>query len=681
MVFKLVNIQTLLEDEIEYTRTKDFEASIKNRIKLRKSKTQMFLSRNVKPVKKKSDGRLLGTKGCLRSRKLKPMKFFKNSLCMANVGQQKNITDIIKKTEIKVLEDFSRTLAKPAGVLGECLSVSGRIASNYTPLSRYLHVDFEKKQIRYFKLDDNEDNKENKLNIEVAYNFNKIDLNIINNCGLNCNLYPTREEVDELHKLQIKNKELLKNKNVKSVKDDSNMIFLNEYERNKLDILKMKSLNHKNMLKKYRDIIRSKISQKVIFPISNQFLEDIFTRVEINLKKVDEKHIESEVNKLVEEIKNDYNWSIKKAILDYILKDKKQQLRLGIQLINFGNLREWGEKDVYCAANLNERKKIEQLSQMSNVRKSVLVHSEVKDVLKNRFSIINDGKMRKSTFSMLNRKNQSRNSQDNFPLNNPSSSRVSNGFRQSGFNNLKKAFEKNDQNFRINYPKEKKNKAESSQSKSTKSVFKSSKMKVFNAVNRENFRGKIDKLNKKLIIFRPSMKEIKTIRTYFKYNFDIRDKIISNPKFNLNYTHINALLVVPDEGFALSWDEFIKTNLTRLNDFKTFVIPSWMQEISNVYQNSVLGILSSSVNSLGKVSKPTAIKFFDNVAGLLSIDMREIVLECLKKLLSFLQNFDRLIFSPEEAIRNIQNNIPIMPKSFFKISLELLSKSINTSKE
>ena len=70
-----------------------------------------------------------------------------------------------------------------------------------------------------------------------------------------------------------------------------------------------------------------------------------------------------------------------------------------------------------------------------------------------------------------------------------------------------------------------------------------------------------------------------------------------------------------------------------------------------------------------------AIKFFENVAGVLSMDMREIVLACLKKLSRFLEKFDRLVLSPKQAISNIESNHAAMPDSFFKVGLELFSES------
>lgn len=583
LVLRLVNLPTLFEEESEILRAKQFRAKTRapgrSLVKLRRSKTQMLEPMRVAP--KRAQALLLGSRGCLRSRKLKPIKFFEGIQRKRVEVAKENALEFSRKARVRVIEDFSRTLAKPAGVLGECLSVSGRIASNYTPLSRYLHVDFEKKQILYYNLDPNEQHKENpgeddEAEDRASKNWRKQ------------RAFPTRKEIDEFHRLKLKNKRLIEEKMPAPVKEENDMVFLSQSERKQMESYERKTKNHREMLKKYRSLVDSSISQKVIFPISDRFLEDIFTRVEINLKRVDEQHIEAEVDSLVAEIKGDYNWSVKKAILDYILKDRQQQRRLGIELIDFGNLREWGEKDVFCSANFEEKKRIEHLTRPHNVRRSVLVKSEVKDVLKNRFSIINDGKMRKSTFSMLNRKNQ-RDSRELFAMH----TQGSNGFgvsRKSAFNRLGSKFSDNDGGVKLTSPKHLGSRE--SNLKARKGGPKESKLTVVKAVTRENFRGKITKLGRKLGLFSPAMKEIKTIRAYFKYSFDIRDKIVTDPKFALDYRHIEDLLTVPKERFSQDWGDFIGANLARLEAFSSHVVPTWMQEISNVYQNSILGRLT-----------------------------------------------------------------------------------------
>lgn len=665
MVFKLVNLPTLFEEEAEYYRAKELKSPRKARAKMKRSKTQVLRPIHPRNLKSPPPGRLLGSRGCLRSRKLAPLRFFKNNFTKRGSAAQQDLTKLTHESEVKVIEEFSRTLARPAGVVGECLSVSGRIASNYTPLSRYLHVDFEKKNIRFFKLEDdheNQDPNQNKDSLEPY--LKELKINITSNCGLDMDLFPTREEIDMFHRLQLKNQQLVRQKVTDQAPGEDTMIMLEEHDRNKLEILRLKAKNHREMLEKYRALVSSEIPQKVVFPISNQFLEDIFARVEINLKSANKKYFELEVDRLVAEIKRDYYWNIKKAVLDYVLKDRKQQRRLGIKLIDFSDLREWGEKDADCVVR-NEDKRVEKLADPSQMRHSVLIKSEVKNVLKSRFSIINDGKMRKSTFSMLNRKNQGFDFQNMMRHQNSSQSnqvRLSNFRRPSKYNKDSTGALPN---MNISSPKHKqKSKAKASESRSLRSDTRALES---TPVFRENFQTKIQKLDRKLLLFKPAMKEIKTIRAYFKYSFDLRDQIIQKKDFDMDYKSIDQLLCLPEERLTLDWAHFVSNNLDRLEKFKTIVIPSWMQEITNVYQKSILG----------KVSKPMAIRFFDHVAGILSMDMRELVLTCLGKLSGFFQQFGKLVLSPREAIDNVSCDEAVMPKSFFKVQVELITRPLD----
>ena len=72
------------------------------------------------------------------------------------------------------------------------------------------------------------------------------------------------------------------------------------------------------------------------------------------------------------------------------------------------------------------------------------------------------------------------------------------------------------------------------------------------------------------------------------------------------------------------------------------------------------------------MSKLNALRFFDSVAGILSIDLREVMLHCLRKLSTFLKQFEKCILSPKQAILNIESKKPVMPKSYFTLGLEII---------
>ena len=50
-----------------------------------------------------------------------------------------------------VIDGFARTIAAPISHTRFSFGVSGRIASNYTPTTKFLHIDFESKVIKYIK--------------------------------------------------------------------------------------------------------------------------------------------------------------------------------------------------------------------------------------------------------------------------------------------------------------------------------------------------------------------------------------------------------------------------------------------------------------------------------------------------------------------------------------------------
>lgn len=75
------------------------------------------------------------------------------------------------------------------------------------------------------------------------------------------------------------------------------------------------------------------------------------------------------------------------------------------------------------------------------------------------------------------------------------------------------------------------------------------------------------------------------------------------------------------------------------------------------------------------MSKQNALRFFDSVTGILSIDLREVVLHCLRKLSNFFRQFEGTILSPKASIRNINSKKPVMPRSFFTLTLQIINRN------
>lgn len=582
MIFKLVNIPTLLEEEQEFHKKKTRKSKRLRRRSIARKSSVLQKTKKSKSVLRSNRTAILGQRGCLRSTRLKPLKLLKARMGLKQEEINKNMSEVKRQEEIKVVEEFSRTLARPAGIQGECLSVSGRIASNYTPLSRYLFIDYEKKRIMYLKLKDSPE-KENKPKNNLKSFFLMRPKNLISKNPMH--LHPTKEEIDEFHSLTLKRKKAIQMKHSNTLQSNSQLIVLDETNKVKLDILKKKVDNHSKMLKNYRDLIACRIPEKVVFPLSEKFLEDIFNRVNIDFRGAKLAVIENQVDLLVKEIKEDYLWNVKKAILDYILKDKKQRQRLKINVNSFETIREWGDTDTQCVIIQKDPLEVRQISENKAQRNSVIIKSEAKEVLNDRFSIISDGKMRKSTFSMLNKKNQE--NLNNFARR----SLIASNMGPAGLppkRNLKEI----------------KNSSTSSNQKTNRLSVKFNSMKnylhsfqtknnidkkVVALVHRENFKTKVEELSKKLTLFDKPMEEIQTIRNYFKYTFDRRDKIIKKEEFNLEYRHVKDLIEIPVQRFNLEWESFIERNLSRIRSFRNHVVQKWMEEVSNVYQTSILG--------------------------------------------------------------------------------------------
>jgi hypothetical protein len=658
MIFKLVNLPSLLEEEQDYMTRKKYSKSKRIRQKSFARKPSMIDPSNLQNSTLRSHRTMiLGRKGCLRSKRLKPLKLLKAKVGMNQEEINQNMLRIKKQEENRVVEEFSRTLARPAGIQGECLSVSGRIASNYTPLSRYLFIDYEKKRIMYLKLKDSQE-KENKVKNNLNSFFMMRPKNVvIKNDDF---MYPTKEEIDEFHSLKLKCNLAKNNLNLQNITSTTENLIIDEHDKTRLAKLKKKIDNHFQMLKNYRTLISTGIPEKVIFPLSEKFLEDIFNRVNIDFRNAKLNVIETQVDLLVKEIKEDYQWNVKKAILDYILKDKKQRKRLKIGINNFETIREWGERDKQCVLMQKDPMEVRQISEDKNQRNSLLMKSEAKEVLNARFSILSDGKMRKSTFSMLNKKNQEIDLSQHAILGKKKKSQFI-PYEKPQFQEQKQSVHK------LSKP----NNRISVKFNSMKTYLNSFNAKnnidkkVVALVHRENFKTKVEELGKKLTLFNKPMEEIQTIRNYFKYTFDRRDKIIKNNEFQLEYRHVKDLIEIPSKSYVMDWESFVDGNLSRIRSFRTHVIQKWMEEISNVYQTFVLG----------KMSKVEALRFFDSVTGILSIDLREVILHCLNKLSTFFKQFEKTILSPKRAVKNIKDKNPIMPKSYFKLTLQILNGS------
>lgn len=186
-----------------------------------------------------------------------------------------------------LLDQFARTIASPIAATKFSLSVSARIASNYTPTAKFFHLDPETKGIKYIRV------KESKVNLTANPEF--------------LNEPATMEE--ELFYV---------------VNNQPNIPEL----RKKVDA-RATSFN------RYKQYILKEINVDCVATIKQYWINDILDLIPSEYQHLDRYTVENMIDKMLHEINIDYYESVRKAILDYVLKDDEEKLRLGImQILN-----------------------------------------------------------------------------------------------------------------------------------------------------------------------------------------------------------------------------------------------------------------------------------------------------------------------------------------------------------
>ena len=103
---------------------------------------------------------------------------------------------------------------------------------------------------------------------------------------------------------------------------------------------------------RYRQYVENEISVDVIAPIRQYWLTHIIELIPGDLHAVEKDRIEHLVDTMLNEINKDYFDSVRKSIMDYILKDENEMRRLGIQQV-LNQPITWGD-DYYKGIEPNE---------------------------------------------------------------------------------------------------------------------------------------------------------------------------------------------------------------------------------------------------------------------------------------------------------------------------------------
>ena len=93
---------------------------------------------------------------------------------------------------------------------------------------------------------------------------------------------------------------------------------------------------------RYKQYVENEIGQDVIAPIRQYWMSHILELIPGDLRAVDKDRIDFLVSSMLEEMDRDYKYSVRKAILDYILKDESEMRRLGIQQV-LNQPIDWGD--------------------------------------------------------------------------------------------------------------------------------------------------------------------------------------------------------------------------------------------------------------------------------------------------------------------------------------------------
>ena len=181
-----------------------------------------------------------------------------------------------------VIDPFSRTLAAPVSSQRHYLSVSHKIGTNYTPSGKGFYIDVETRIVRYKNVN------ETGTKLDIA---KETDVQPANET----------EEYDFV----------MRSQNVDERRINARRVSYN----------------------RYRQYVENEISVDVIAPIRQYWLTHIIELIPGDLHAVEKERIEQLIDTMLNEINKDYFDSVRKSILDYILKDEAEMRRLGIQQV------------------------------------------------------------------------------------------------------------------------------------------------------------------------------------------------------------------------------------------------------------------------------------------------------------------------------------------------------------
>ena len=206
-----------------------------------------------------------------------------------------------------VIDAFSRTLAAPISSERHYFSVCHKIGTNFTPSAKGFYIDSEARIIKFKNMGDGD---------------NKLDVSGQGPDGI----FELVEPADEQEEYEA-------------------LFFPQNADKRRIQLRKQSYL-------RYRQYVENEISVDVIAPIRQYWLTHIIELIPGDLHAVEKERIEYLIDTMLNEINKDYFDSVRKSILDYILKNEGEKKRLGIQQV-LNTPIDWG-KDFYKGIEPNE---------------------------------------------------------------------------------------------------------------------------------------------------------------------------------------------------------------------------------------------------------------------------------------------------------------------------------------
>jgi hypothetical protein len=184
-----------------------------------------------------------------------------------------------------VIDAFSRTLAAPISSERHYFSVSHKIGTNFTPTAKGFFIDTVARVIKFKNM-----------------TGDKTKLDIVGNQSDGFAVVEPADEQEEYEAL----------------------IYPQNADKRRIQARKVSYA-------RYRQYVENEISVDVIAPIRQYWLTHIIELIPGDLHAVEKERIEYLIDTMLNEINKDYFDSVRKSILDYILKNEAEMKRLGIQ--------------------------------------------------------------------------------------------------------------------------------------------------------------------------------------------------------------------------------------------------------------------------------------------------------------------------------------------------------------